>query len=514
MTKKTERIIDTQILEALLSGNNAIAAAVMADESLLTCAGDLSGEAFQYFEDMLKKYWLIEEHCDIQRYIAAKMDEQDILLYAKVMGNSNLLGLAFPIETPLKTIRSQTNKAIQNLELDDILPAPTTFPDKNKSPQPVKDQDNRPETIPHSAKADPLGQTLKGLPGELPQPDPEQRDDANSDWQAEFMQDPLVQDNPLRTSKNLQFEEVHLAAEILPEPFGVNHEPVIVAPNQFQDISSLEEDALQDIPLSQVLAFNWSQDQIGEETSATVKQVRKPDTFEEDQNLQQMSDQLPTDTILDDQLNLTTTQKEDQTQFEEQTDDSWQPIDGSDSLNFDSLSPTLDLELPTPRPEEQGLALQDKDSHPKIITTETPGPLQVPIQPSASICPNETRLESITFYLVPRLSYHYLLGELSHSLRRWVPIICKTFGWKLGALSVRPNYIKWSLLDFPESAVPGMLKLFRNESSASIFHDFPSLRTENHSTDYWSTSYLVDKDNQQFSTRSLMALIPANRKTV
>ena len=55
MTKKTERIIDTQILEALLSGNNAIAAAVMADESLLTCAGDLSGEAFQYFEDMLKK---------------------------------------------------------------------------------------------------------------------------------------------------------------------------------------------------------------------------------------------------------------------------------------------------------------------------------------------------------------------------------------------------------------------------------------------------------------------------
>jgi len=100
MTKKTERIIDTQILEALLSGNNAIAAAVMADESLLTCAGDLSGEAFQYFEDMLKKYWLIEERCDIQRYIAAKMDEQDILLYAKVMGNSNLLGLAFPIETP------------------------------------------------------------------------------------------------------------------------------------------------------------------------------------------------------------------------------------------------------------------------------------------------------------------------------------------------------------------------------------------------------------------------------
>jgi len=59
-----------------------------------------------------------------------------------------------------------------------------------------------------------------------------------------------------------------------------------------------------------------------------------------------------------------------------------------------------------------------------------------------------------------------------------------------------------------------MLKLFRNESSASIFHDFPSLRTENHSTDYWATSYLVDKDNQQFSTRSLMALIPANRKTV
>ncbi|MFH1446215.1 MAG: transposase, partial [Chloroflexota bacterium] len=203
----------------------------------------------------------------------------------------------------------------------------------------------------------------------------------------------------------------------------------------------------------------------------------------------------------------------DQTQLEEQTDDGWQPIGGSDSLNLGSLSLPLDLEQPTPKPGEHEVALQDEDTLPKGATAKTPGSLQVPIQSSASICPIKTNLESITFYLVPKLSHHYLLGELSQRLRRWVPIICKTFGWKLGTLSVRPNYIKWSLRDFPESAVPGMLKLFRNESSASIFHDFPNLCSENRSTDYWSPSYLVDKDNQQFSTRSLMALIPADRKT-
>ncbi len=514
MMKKTERIIDAQILETLLSGNSALAAAVMADESLLACAGDLSGEAFQYFKDILKKYWLIDERCDIQRYIATKMDEQDILLYAKVMGNGNLLGLAFPIETPLRAIRSQTNKAIQNLESDDILSALTAFPDENKSPQPINDQEDQLETIPPSAKADPSDQTLKGLLGELPQPDPEQRGDAHGCWQAEFMQIPLVQDDPLQAINKPPLEEVPLAAETLPEPFGVDHEPVIVTPNRFQDATSPEEEELQEIPLSQVLAFNWSQEQIEEETSTTDQQAQEPDIFEENHNLQQMIDQLSTNIVQDKHLNLPQTQKEDQIQLEEQADDGWQPIGNSDSLNLGSLSPITDLEQPTLRTEGRRVALQDEDPHPKRATAETHDPSQVPIHPSASIRPIETRLESMTFYLVPKLSHHYLLGELSHRLRRWVPIICKTFGWKLGTLSVRPNYIKWSLRDFPESAVPGMLKLFRNESSISIFHDFPSLRAENRSTDYWSTSYLVDKDNQQFSTRSLMVLIPADRETV
>lgn len=515
MMKKTERMIDAQILEALLSSNNAIAAAVMADEFLLACAGDLSVEAFQYFEDMLKKYWLIEERCDIQIYIAVEMDVQAVLLFAKVMGNGSLLGLVFPIETPLRTIRSQTNKAIQNFELDDMLPAPIAFSDENKSPQPVKDQDNQPEIIPHSVKADPSDQTQKELLDEFPQPDPEQSDGVHSDWQAEFMQIPPLQDDSLQAIQNLPIEEAPLATETLPEPFGADNEPIIITSNVFQDISSPEEEeALQEIPLSQVLAFNWSQEQIEEETSTTDQQAQKPDTFKEDHNLQQTIDQLSTDIVQDEQHGLPQTQKEDQTQLGEQTDDGWQSIGGSDSPNLGSLSPITDLEQPTPRTEDHRIAIQDEDIPPNRATAETPDPLQVPIQPSADIYPIETHLESITFYLVPKLSYHYLLGELSHRLRRWVPIICKTFGWKLGTLSVRPNYIKWSLRDFPESAVPGMLKLFRNESSASIFRDFPSLRVENHSTDYWSPSYLVDKDNQQFSTRSLMALIPVDRKTV
>ncbi|MFH1446336.1 MAG: hypothetical protein ABIG43_02870, partial [Chloroflexota bacterium] len=289
--KKTERIIDTQILEALLSGNSAIAAAVIADKSLLACAGDLSSEAFQLFEDMLNKYWLIEEHSDIQKYIATEMDEQAVLLYAKVRGNGNLLGLAFPIEIPLKTIRSQTNKVIQSLESDDILPAPTTFPDENKSPPPIKDQEDQPEIISHSSQANPLDQTLKGLLDEFPQPDPEQRGDAHSNWQAEFMQVPLLQNDPLQSIKNLPLEETHLAVETLPEPFGVEHEPIIITPNRFQHIGSPEEEGLQEIPLSQLLTFNWSQEQIEEETSTIDQQAQNPDQFIESQDLQQMIDQ-------------------------------------------------------------------------------------------------------------------------------------------------------------------------------------------------------------------------------
>ncbi len=116
-----------------------------------------------------------------------------------------------------------------------------------------------------------------------------------------------------------------------------------------------------------------------------------------------------------------------------------------------------------------------------------------------------------TFYLVPRLETHYILGELAHRIRDWLPAVCKRYGWQLSFLSVRPDYIKWTLSDFPESLLQKMLQAVRREMSERIFHVFPDLHMGNQTGDFWAPGYLVDTQNREFSTQALIAHISENR---
>ena len=115
--------------------------------------------------------------------------------------------------------------------------------------------------------------------------------------------------------------------------------------------------------------------------------------------------------------------------------------------------------------------------------------------------------ENVSFILVPRNRSHYMLGNLSHHLRTWIPDLCKNMGWKLVNLSIRPDYLRWTLKDFPDYAIRGMFKIFREETSTKIFSNYPSLKTETNHTDFWSDSYIIDRKNHNFSTQSVNLLL-------
>jgi len=110
-----------------------------------------------------------------------------------------------------------------------------------------------------------------------------------------------------------------------------------------------------------------------------------------------------------------------------------------------------------------------------------------------------------TFYLVPRLTNHYLLGELAHTLRQWFPKLCDRYGWELTVLSVRPDYLKWTLVDFPECLTHDALAVVRRWTSKRLFERFPELQAGNPSQDFWSPGYLVDTQNRDFPTQVLIA---------
>jgi REP element-mobilizing transposase RayT len=93
--------------------------------------------------------------------------------------------------------------------------------------------------------------------------------------------------------------------------------------------------------------------------------------------------------------------------------------------------------------------------------------------------------------LVPRFSSHYLTGDMSDRLSEWLPQICIAFGWRLEYLAVRPEYVQW-VLNVPPAVSPGyIMRIIRQQTSDKIFAEFPRLKKENPSGDFWAPGYLI-----------------------
>ena len=93
--------------------------------------------------------------------------------------------------------------------------------------------------------------------------------------------------------------------------------------------------------------------------------------------------------------------------------------------------------------------------------------------------------------LVPRFSTHYITGDLADHIGDWLPNICIAFGWRLEYLAVRPEYVQW-VLNVPPSTSPGyLMRIMRSQTSEKIFTEFPRMKKENPSGDFWAPGYLI-----------------------
>lgn len=93
--------------------------------------------------------------------------------------------------------------------------------------------------------------------------------------------------------------------------------------------------------------------------------------------------------------------------------------------------------------------------------------------------------------LVPRFTAHYMTGDLADCLSEWVPNICVAFGWRLEFLAVRPEYLQWVLNVMPNTSPGYLMRIVRQQTSNKIFVEFPRLKDENPSGDFWAPGYLI-----------------------
>jgi REP element-mobilizing transposase RayT/CheY-like chemotaxis protein len=155
--------------------------------------------------------------------------------------------------------------------------------------------------------------------------------------------------------------------------------------------------------------------------------------------------------------------------------------DGSPALRLDTLS------------RGQLQATQSEVTMPE--TAHAPSPVessQVALEPaSLAVC-----YLSYACVMVPRMPQHSIGGDLAERLSGWTRQLCLAYGWRLDRLVVNPDYVEW-VMNVPPTASPStMMRIFRQQTSAHIFADFPALLRDNPSGDFWAPGYLIMSSGQ------------------
>jgi len=134
--------------------------------------------------------------------------------------------------------------------------------------------------------------------------------------------------------------------------------------------------------------------------------------------------------------------------------------------------------LRRPNPEEL------EETRPSSFTEEGGRMIVEPVSPGLSQL-------NYACLLAPRFSHHYLTGDLADKLSEWMSQICIAFGWRLEHLAVRPEYLQWVANVTPNTSPGYLMRTMRIQTSQKIFDDFPSLKRENPSGDFWAPGYLI-----------------------
>lgn len=151
--------------------------------------------------------------------------------------------------------------------------------------------------------------------------------------------------------------------------------------------------------------------------------------------------------------------------------------------DFDATMPSKSRRRPE-TPIRRPMPGELDETRPHSITEVAGRVMLEPISPG---------LYNLTYacLLVPRFSSHYLTGDMSDRLSEWLPQICIAFGWRLEYLAVRPEYVQW-VLNVPPAVSPGyLMRIIRQQTSEKIFGEFPKLKRENPSGDFWAPGYLI-----------------------
>ena len=114
--------------------------------------------------------------------------------------------------------------------------------------------------------------------------------------------------------------------------------------------------------------------------------------------------------------------------------------------------------------------------------------------------------------LVPRFDSHHLTGDMADQLSDWVAQVCIAFGWRLEHISVRPEYLQW-VVSVPPATAPGyIMRIVRQQTSERVFKEYPRIKNDNPSGDFWAPGYLIMGGSQPHPQKLVRDFIEQTRQ--
>jgi REP element-mobilizing transposase RayT len=97
----------------------------------------------------------------------------------------------------------------------------------------------------------------------------------------------------------------------------------------------------------------------------------------------------------------------------------------------------------------------------------------------------------IACIMLPRLPWHKISGDLANKMPARIKQISLAFGFRLNRIVIKPDYVLWFVFLPEELSVDQVVGTVKQFSSIWIFEEFPKIRLENPSGDFWAPGYLV-----------------------
>ncbi|MCC6148244.1 MAG: response regulator [Anaerolineaceae bacterium] len=456
----------TERISWFLKDSAAYAVLMTRLDQLFFYMGDISPQDAQELCEILSRYWNKIENYDLARFVRLTSDNTEVLLYAKTLQSDLGIALAHATRMPVSKARAEINQLAQALK------APPA--DQRVYPPPSA-EDILPPLPPEEQPlaATPLQEATTQQTGQA------EKEDAII---------PISSDPDAPQNQPADMPQVApLPEAALPNPLPLDFEPA--ASEENADIQEALEDETESLPANEG-AFDEAEIL---NLNQLLASMPSPDPQRP----------APEDTV---------------TSFEPPPSPEETPVtfpwEAQEDLPAKPAKTTAKPGLPAGTVPSAPYPPRASSAHDNPFLDETrpsngdhafspPDPLPLLLAQNEQI---------YTCLLLTRVPGNKLRGTLGKQLKQWLSEICNAFGWNLDSVTVRPEYLQWSVRLAPAISPANLVRLIRQNTSEKIFSQYPGTKPVDGSEDFWSPGYLIIRGTQPPTQKALFEFIQLTRK--